>query len=73
MKNIELTFEEFFEDVWDYVSEEVVDDDYWDDNYKFIRDTTYDVYGIYRNNINLNIQIYAEFLEVFFKNLKKRK
>lgn len=47
----ELTFDEFFEDVWDYVPEYVVDDTFWNENQQFIRDLTFDLYHMYKNSI----------------------
>lgn len=42
-----LSFENFIEDSWDYVSKFVVSDDYWEQNNEFIRELTYELYDIY--------------------------
>ena len=47
----ELTFDAFFEDVWDYVPDYVVDDTFWNENQTFIRDLTFDLYHMYKNSI----------------------
>ena len=49
-----LNFEEFIEYTWDYVSENVVSDEYWDNNHEFIREITYNLYRLYEKNIIKN-------------------
>ena len=80
----ELTFEEFFEDTWDYVSDHVVDQDCWDENQPFIRDLTFDLYHMYKNSIiktsyndvifnPLSPKISGKLIEIFFTNFDKHK
>lgn len=80
----ELTFEEFFEDTWDYVSDHVIDQDFWDENQPFIRDLTFDLYHMYKNSIiktsyndvifnPLSPKISGKLIEIFFTNFDKHK
>ena len=39
-----LDYNEFFEEVWDYISEDVVTDEFWQNNEEFIRELTFDYY-----------------------------
>lgn len=76
-----LSFEEFIEITWDYVSEYVVSDDYWEDNNEFIRNITFDLYRLYEKtnmfdngyciNPKITPRICGKILESFFSNLIK--
>jgi len=48
-----MDFETFHEDMWDYVSEEVVDDSIWTKKQEFIREYTYDLYKLYVSKIKM--------------------
>lgn len=39
-----IDFEQFMEDTWDYVSERVVTDEYWNTNADLIREVTYELF-----------------------------
>lgn len=70
---------DFFEEVWDYVPSEIVNDDFWEDNHKMIEQVTKEVYGIYKANLSRNngtlqgltIPECADFISVMFKYLTK--
>ena len=80
----ELTYEDFLEEVWDYVPEYVVSDDYWENNQTFIRELTYDLYQLYKKSIiktsyndvifnPLSQKVTAKLIEIFFINTQKHK
>ena len=65
-------FEEFMEDSWDYVSEMVVSDDFWDKNMEFIREVTFEIYRLQqRYYVNFDAKIAGKTLEIFFSNIVK--
>lgn len=49
-KNQNTTFDDFFYDTWDYVSEKVIDDDFWNDNQDLIREMTFELYRFKRQS-----------------------
>lgn len=63
-----ITFEEFNESLWDYVSEKVVSTKYLDDYPEFIESLTYDLYTAHLKS-GLDINIIGKFVEQFFFNL----
>lgn len=76
----ELKYEEFFDEVWDYVSEDIVDDVFWDNNQPMLRELTYDLYYMYKNSLvktnydsvifnPLSPKVVAKLIETFFTNL----
>lgn len=78
-----LTYEEFFNDVWDYVSEHIIDDELWrlfEDKFSEI---TFDFYGMYSKTTYyvqvdevqelrepLSPKVCARLIESFIKNFK---
>ena len=65
-----LSFEQFIEETWDYVSEYIVTDDYWESNEEFIRELTYALYNKYRKgNNDLTPKKCGNILEGFFVKL----
>lgn len=77
----ELKYEEFFDEVWDYVSEDIVSDDFWDENQSMLRELTYALYYMYKNSLvktnydsvifnPLSPKVVAKLIEIFFTNLK---
>jgi hypothetical protein len=46
-----LGFEEFLEEVWDYVSENVVTDAFYRDNIDLIREITFRLYQLFKGKI----------------------
>lgn len=76
----ELNFEEFIEDTWDFVSEQVITDKEWDDNYDLIQEVTFDLFTLYQNfteyNPNgtkrkvLTPKLCGKLIENFFNSLK---
>jgi hypothetical protein len=75
------TYDNFFEDSWDYVSEHIVDDTYYENNTDFIRELTYDLYNQYENSNRLSTlekqaastKEVGKLLEIFFSNLIRHK
>lgn len=65
-----LNFEEFYYEMWDYVSENVVDDGYWYKNEASLKEFTHGWYRIYLNttgtNNELSPKILARLLEIAF-------
>lgn len=47
--NTEQSYESFFEDVWDYVSQHIVDDDMWEKHIDDFQEVTFDLYQFYVN------------------------
>lgn len=65
-----LSYEEFFEQMWDYVSSKVVNDRYWFDNQSFIRAVTKDIYDVYIiDEARVQPKYYARIAESFFFNM----
>lgn len=78
-----ISFENFIEETWDYVSEYVVSDAYWEQNEEFIRTLTHDMYIQYKKGLRktednyiietLTPKMCGRIIELFFKNLKEFK
>lgn len=78
-----ISFENFIEETWDYVSEYVVSDDYWEANEDFIRTLTHDMYIQYKKGLRkteegfivetLSPKTCGRIIELFFKNLREFK
>lgn len=65
-------FDDFFYDVWDDVSEKVIDDNFWDDNLELIKEVTFDLYRLRERGGNrLTKKHCAVLLENFFHNILK--
>ena len=75
------TYEDFFEEVWDYVSSHIVTDDMWDKHEESFQELTFDLYAYYKNtNLTLptgdihtlvSSKVYARIIESFVKNFIK--
>lgn len=73
-------YEEFFNVVWDYVSEHIVDDDLWEAHVDEFCAMTFDLYDLYSKAIItfpngekqevLSPKICARLIEAFVKNFK---
>ena len=78
-----ISFERFLEETWDYVSKYAVSDSFWEKNDEFIRETTFEMYELYRKGIKIDERgVYYETLttkhcgkslEIFFSMLNKYK
>jgi len=67
-----LNYEDFFEYVWDYVSEKIIGDSYWHKNQQFIRAISSDLYKIYKKEDSPNVpKFYAHLIESWFVNMFK--
>jgi len=67
-----LTYEEFFEDMWDYVSSKIIDDHYYFPREQMMRSITKDVYDIYSaDDGRLHPKYYARIVESMFFHLIK--
>lgn len=62
------TFEEFYEDLWDYVSEKIVSTKYLDDYEEFIHNLSFDMYTLHLKG-DVDIRILGKITEQFFFNL----
>ena len=76
-----LTFEEFYDEVWDRVSLYCVSDEFFNKNGDLIQELTYDLYYLYSksNDIDplgnkiqrLTIKNVVRLVEVFFEKFKR--
>ena len=76
-----INFEDFIEEAWDYVSPQIISDDYWEKNTNFIREITHELYLEYKRGIvrdekgncfeTLTPKICGRILESFFPKLIK--
>lgn len=86
MENLEfiesgaISYEEFREDAWDYVSGKVVNTNYYEDNFDFINECTFDMYKMYCSKMQqdglyaiegLTIRDCGKILEFMFSNIIK--
>lgn len=46
-----ISYDDFVSEAWDYVSEKVVSDQYWENNFDFIQECTFDMYNFYSKKI----------------------
>lgn len=78
---IENNYETFFEEVWDYVSHHIVNDDMWEKHTEKFQELTFDLFQFYKNTCltlpNGEVQflvtpkVYARIIESFVKNFSK--
>jgi hypothetical protein len=61
-------FEDFFYTVWDYVSDKIVDDNFWEDNQELIRSVTFDLYN-FKDKSKITEKQVGKILESIFFNL----
>lgn len=76
-----ISFEEFIEETWDYVSGYVVSDEYWEANQEYITEVTFGFYEIYRKSLymavngemypRIKIKEFGKLLEIVFATTKK--
>ena len=62
----ELTYEEFYDLVWDDVSEKIVSTSYLDEYEDFTSNLTFDMFRLYQMNPCLSIRLVARMVESFF-------
>lgn len=73
-KNREYTYDEFFWEVWDYVSENIVSKELFNKHKDSFYEITFDLYQVHQNNsiyrwAGFNpTRIYARIIESFVKN-----
>ena len=65
----ELTYEEFYDVLWEDVSEKIVSTSYLDENEDFISNLTFDFYRLYQMNPALTIRVLSRIVEAFLFNL----
>lgn len=73
------TYHQFFEDSWDFVSEDIVDDTFYENNLDFIKEITFDFYNQYESANKLNTKQkqlesakeVGKLFEIFFSKLIK--
>ena len=62
----ELTYEEFYDLLWEDVSEKIVSTSYLDEFEDFISNLTFDMFRLYQMNNCLTIRLVARMAESFF-------
>ena len=62
----ELTYEEFYDLLWEDVSEKIVSTSYLDEFEDFISNLTFDMFRLYQMNSCLTIRLIARMAESFF-------
>lgn len=73
-------FEDFYYDSLDFVSGDIISDDYYEKNEKFLRELIFDIYTYYNNNNKLNSEEnqikssreVGKIIEIFFLNFFKK-
>lgn len=70
----ELSYEEFYEQVWDYVSGKIVSDQFYFENEGMMRAITKDLYDMScLEECNMHPKYYGRLVESFFYNLFEHK
>lgn len=64
-------FDDFFEETWDYVSEYIVDDDFWEAYPELIREVTFNLYRRQLQQKDVDPKVACKLLEDFFSPLVK--
>ena len=62
----ELTYEEFYDLLWDDVSEKIVSTSYLDEYEDFTSNLTFDMFRLYQMNNCLTIRLLSRMVESFF-------
>lgn len=70
MEDNKLNYEEFYDEVWDLISEKTVSDRYMEKNIELIRAVTHDLHRLYDKSDKITIRIASKLLESFFFNLQ---
>jgi len=65
---VNITFEEFYEEIWDYVSEKIVSNKYLDDYPEFIENLSFELYATHLKT-GIEIKYLGKIAEQFFFNL----
>jgi hypothetical protein len=65
----EISYEDFYDMVWDDVSERIVSTDYVNQYEDFIGNITFDFFRKYQMENTLTIRTISRFIEIFFFNL----
>lgn len=65
-----LTYEEFYDYVWnEYISERIVTNSFLENNKDLVAEVTYDVYHVYKSVGNVSETIFAKILQQTFRNI----
>lgn len=70
-ENIIIDFEQFMEYSWDYCSERIISDNYWEKNHLLIQELTFSLYRLYQQNNSITPRIAGKILEDFFSSMFK--
>lgn len=63
------SYEEFYDELWETISEKIVSDRFIEKNRDLVRETTYDLYRLYDKSYGkFNIKLASKVTECFFKN-----
>ena len=66
-----MSYEDFYDIVWEKVSEKVVSDNYLDNNKDLVREITFDLYRLYDKSNSLTLHIVSKILESVFYSFQK--
>ena len=79
--NLLKSYEDFFEEVWDYIPYNIVSDDMWDKHISKFQELTFELYHFYKNTvltlpngdkiILVSTKVYARIIEAFVKNFNE--
>ena len=61
-------YEDFYEMVWDSISEKLVPNSFIEKNVDLVREVTFDFYNIYDKSENITIKVVVKMLESVFFN-----
>lgn len=65
-----LTYEDFYDFVWnEYISEKVVTDRFIEANKDLIVEVTYDIYHVYKQTGNISESVFAKIILQSFRNI----
>lgn len=72
-----VSYDNFIEESWDYVSENVVSDDYWETHQDLILGITFRIYNFYKQNVKnkiyIDIKDYGRMIESLFVEIQKNR
>lgn len=70
MEQTEMLFEEFFYEVWDYVSGTIVHNKFFVVRNDYLRELTYSIYDFQRKNGSFNTELAGKYIEIFISTSK---
>lgn len=70
MEQNEILFDEFFNEVWDYVSGTIVHNKFFVVRNDYLRELTYSIYDFQRKTGNFNTELAGKYIEIFIATSK---